>query len=483
MAHGKRRFYASEFKARAVRLVQEGDRPMAAVARELEISASTLRYWLLQAASGKSAKTHSNRPRDAREDKLVRIGSGFGQGIARRIVRLSLAAGWLLTIILAWHANLLLREQNSLIRSETALTKVQIVQNDAERATYHRDTLRATADTIRAAKTPCKWYTPKAYCLNPTLVADIAWLSQQLEPHHLVLFSEKDTNVGSSLIPRSESLGGAGLAYLSRKRFSRERGQLLETFGREQIVNAIIQTTDVSNEPRLTFESAYLPSGSLYGLDLSGGNLRHAWLVNSQMEGVVAWHAHFDYSNLSEADLQSSMLWGSSFEGADLSGAHLHHADLSECNLSLANLRKANLLKADLSGASLVLADLRGAIFADSNVSDEQLGSACLDHATLQANDRDQLVPKYSPPANCQSLWPPSVGEEAWLSFSSESPPLGALVEVRIASSRGEVVVETAGRWNGETLLTAQGRSVLSGDGELLAWRYPERLLFGKIPD
>ena len=38
--------YSKEFKADAVRLVQSGDKPLNAIADELGISRSSLRYWL-----------------------------------------------------------------------------------------------------------------------------------------------------------------------------------------------------------------------------------------------------------------------------------------------------------------------------------------------------------------------------------------------------------------------------------------------------
>lgn len=45
MARRKRRNFTPEFKAEAVRLVKESGRPLAQVARELDVDKGTLRHW------------------------------------------------------------------------------------------------------------------------------------------------------------------------------------------------------------------------------------------------------------------------------------------------------------------------------------------------------------------------------------------------------------------------------------------------------
>jgi transposase-like protein len=49
MAKRKRRAFTKEFKAETVRLVREGDRNIAEVARELDLTESALRLWVRQA--------------------------------------------------------------------------------------------------------------------------------------------------------------------------------------------------------------------------------------------------------------------------------------------------------------------------------------------------------------------------------------------------------------------------------------------------
>ena len=48
-AKRKRRAFTTEFKAQAVRLVRESDRPISAVARELDLTETALRSWVRQA--------------------------------------------------------------------------------------------------------------------------------------------------------------------------------------------------------------------------------------------------------------------------------------------------------------------------------------------------------------------------------------------------------------------------------------------------
>lgn len=86
----------------------------------------------------------------------------------------------------------------------------------------------------------------------------------------------------------------------------------------------------------------------LYGIDLSGADLRGANLSG----------AHLGSANLSGADLLAANLSGARLDGANLSGAHLGFANLSSAYLSEANLSGAYLWEANLSGAYLWGANL-----------------------------------------------------------------------------------------------------------------------------
>ena len=64
---------------------------------------------------------------------------------------------------------------------------------------------------------------------------------------------------------------------------------------------------------------------------------------------------------------------------ANLSGANLSGADLRDAYLSDANLRGAYLIGADLSDAYLRGADLRDAYLSDANLSDANLAGTCVE--------------------------------------------------------------------------------------------------------
>src|SRR2546430_17512030 len=77
MARRKGRFTA-EFKLQAVRLVEEGSRPMSEVARGLKISLSTLHQWVRKAETGSSrASDESEAARLRRALQQVRLETEF----------------------------------------------------------------------------------------------------------------------------------------------------------------------------------------------------------------------------------------------------------------------------------------------------------------------------------------------------------------------------------------------------------------------
>jgi len=81
MATKKKRTFTAEYRAEVVALAQKDDRPLAHVARELDLEASTVRMWVRQAAvdSGQGssgALTTSEREEFAalkREVKTLRL--------------------------------------------------------------------------------------------------------------------------------------------------------------------------------------------------------------------------------------------------------------------------------------------------------------------------------------------------------------------------------------------------------------------------
>ena len=111
--------------------------------------------------------------------------------------------------------------------------------------------------------------------------------------------------------------------------------------------------------------------------DLSGVNLRDAYL---------------SYANLRDANLSDANLSHANFSGANLSGVNLRYA-----NLRGANLRDANLRDADLSGADLSGANLSDAYLSYANLSDANLRDAYLRDAYLRDAEEVPYIPMVCP--------------------------------------------------------------------------------------
>ena len=70
---GSRRRFSREFKVEAVRQVLENGRPLAQVARELDISASVLRRWKQQVEADPSESFPGNGRMKAEDEELRRL--------------------------------------------------------------------------------------------------------------------------------------------------------------------------------------------------------------------------------------------------------------------------------------------------------------------------------------------------------------------------------------------------------------------------
>jgi hypothetical protein len=99
---------------------------------------------------------------------------------------------------------------------------------------------------------------------------------------------------------------------------------------------------------------------NLIDVDLSGTDLRGAFLAGADLRGA----------GLATADLSSCYLRRADLRGADFREVRLAHAFLGRADLRGADLRGADLSRADLRGASLVGADLRGTILTHARLED-----------------------------------------------------------------------------------------------------------------
>lgn len=142
------------------------------------------------------------------------------------------------------------------------------------------------------------------------------------------------------------------------------RGMMVSNTVTVTVVRKPLCPASAPDEPQsLRFESANLTRTNLTnammsGADLTGANLRSAFLTKVQLESSI----------LGEADLTSSNLEGVNFRNASLVWTQLYHAklssaDLTNTNLSSANLAYADLTDAQLSGADFSRVTLCGAMF------------------------------------------------------------------------------------------------------------------------
>ena len=105
-------------------------------------------------------------------------------------------------------------------------------------------------------------------------------------------------------------------------------------------------------------ERADLSGADLRGAYLRFADLRGAYLIFANLSGAYLGGAdlrlaNFSKANLSEANLRGACLRGACLRGAGLRGAGLRGAGLRGADLSRADLRFADLSGADLSRANL----------------------------------------------------------------------------------------------------------------------------------
>jgi hypothetical protein len=113
--------------------------------------------------------------------------------------------------------------------------------------------------------------------------------------------------------------------------------------------------------PALLAQADAMAKGDLSDFSLAGLLRPRAALALRNLSGADLRDAFLDDSDLSGADLQGAVLRRASLKGADLRHARLHGADLTGANLSGADLRHADLTGCLLDGTILLAADLRQA--------------------------------------------------------------------------------------------------------------------------
>jgi uncharacterized protein YjbI with pentapeptide repeats len=211
---------------------------------------------------------------------------------------------------------------------------------------------------------------------------------------------------------------------LSKKKYSIERGQLLQTL----LLMNIDSSSFTQIKRRAVFAEADLRGVDFKGLDLSGINLKGAYLKNVDLSST----------NLKGANLGGANLWGANLNQANLSNADLQMADLrwaqlNEATLTLANLNEASLLnaqlrKADLNHASFRFAQSGGALFNEANLTNVNLQGSNFTKANLSQADlsESELRPINFSEANLTGVQlNNAIVVENWLEKLKEWHPIG----------------------------------------------------------
>jgi len=148
-------------------------------------------------------------------------------------------------------------------------------------------------------------------------------------------------------------------------------------------------------------KGAFLTNANLVGANLEGAHLEFAHLEDAHLRftdledadlergGLESWLAVEEavHTNLSGADLRRAYLMGADLEGTNLESADLGGADLGGANLRGANLRGANL--GCFEGRRFLFTDLRGADLRGANLEGANLKGAAHNKLTQWPSNFD----------------------------------------------------------------------------------------------
>lgn len=123
-------------------------------------------------------------------------------------------------------------------------------------------------------------------------------------------------------------------------------------------------------QPGVDWRRCYLDNRRFVETDLTGANLRDAFLARStfvdvNFSRIDGRRAKFDSAVLKGARFDEARLIGIDFTNADLTGASFRGADLRNAHFFRAILRDADFTNARLDGADFLNADLSGATWTD----------------------------------------------------------------------------------------------------------------------
>jgi uncharacterized protein YjbI with pentapeptide repeats len=170
---------------------------------------------------------------------------------------------------------------------------------------------------------------------------------------------------------------------LSKKRYSIERGQLLQAL----ILMNIDSSSFTQIKRSAVFAEADLRGADFKGLDLSGINLKEAHLKDADLSGANLKGANLGGANLWGANLNRANLSNADLQLADLRWAQLNEATLAFVNLNGVSLLNAQLRKADFNHASFRWAQSGGALFNEANLTNVNLQGSNFSKANLSQAD------------------------------------------------------------------------------------------------
>ncbi|MBL7817370.1 MAG: pentapeptide repeat-containing protein [Saprospiraceae bacterium] len=170
---------------------------------------------------------------------------------------------------------------------------------------------------------------------------------------------------------------------LSKKKYSKERGQLLQAL----LLMNIDSSSFAQIKRQAVFAEADLRGADLKGLDLSGISLKDAHLKDADLSGTNLKGANLGGANLWGANLNRANLSNADLQMADLTWAQLNEATLSLVNLNEASLLNAQLRKADLNHASFRFAQSGGAMLNEANLTNVILQGSNFTKANLSQAD------------------------------------------------------------------------------------------------
>lgn len=117
--------------------------------------------------------------------------------------------------------------------------------------------------------------------------------------------------------------------------------------------------------------------------DLSGANLREAFLLGADLSKTKLHQADLNGARLSQTDLSNADLSGADLRGAWPPSAVLRYAILVKANLSGVDLRGVDLSNADLQGADLSKADLSRTNLEGARLEGTDLTGTKYNHTTI----------------------------------------------------------------------------------------------------